>query len=141
MFRRWRGLVQCNSWYIHVNVGDNFQMISFDFINSIFNCWFKFKVFCFDCAVNIKLTKNIIKGRSNFRNRLLWCKLDWYFIDHLSSFWDTWCFGVNRDQFFFKLFQFLMLLLHEIHKLFFWMFKMLIRFIKPGMYFFSMKSS
>ena len=65
----------------------------------------------------------------------MWWKLDWYFIDHFSSFWGAWCFWVERNQFLLDLFRLLMLLLHEIHQLFFCLFENLIIFIKLGLEF------
>ena len=43
MFRWRRGIVRSDSWYINVNGGYNFQMISFDIKNSLFKCWLWFK--------------------------------------------------------------------------------------------------
>ena len=39
MFRRQIRFVWSDSWYIRVNVGDTFQMINFDLINSLLNFW------------------------------------------------------------------------------------------------------
>ena len=43
MFRRQRGFVRSDIWYIHVNGGESFQMIFFDIINSLFKWCFRFK--------------------------------------------------------------------------------------------------
>ena len=62
MFRRQMGFVWGDSWYIHVNGGDIFQIISFDLIDSIFKCWFWFNFFCFKAVANNNGIKNLVKG-------------------------------------------------------------------------------
>ena len=62
--------------------------------------------------------KFISKGCRNYWNMILlykelWWNLDWYFIDHLSSFWETQCLGVERNHLFLNFFIFLMLLFHK----------------------------
>ena len=110
-------------------------MIIFDLINSILKCWFRFEFCCFNSVVHTKLIKILVRGCRDFRNKELWWKLDWYLIYHFSSFWEAQCFWVDKSQFFFNLFQLLMLLLHEIHQAFFWLFENLIRFIVIGLEF------
>ena len=110
-------------------------MIIFDLINSIFKCWFWFEFCCLKAVVHKNWIKILVKGCRNFSNKELLWKLDWYFIDHFSSFWEVWCFWVESNQFLFNMFWFLMLLFYDIHKFFFWLFKLLIRFIKLGLEF------
>ena len=62
MFIRRRGFVRSDSWYIHVNGGDNFQMISFDLIDSLFKFWFWFEFFCSKAVVDTKRINIIFKG-------------------------------------------------------------------------------
>ena len=61
MFRRWRGFVRSDSWYIHGNEGNNIQMVIFDLINSIFKYWFRFEFCCFNSSVHTKLLKILFK--------------------------------------------------------------------------------
>ena len=65
----------------------------------------------------------------------MWWKLDCYFIYHFCRFWEAVCFLVERKTWFFNLFRFLMLLFHEIHQFFFWLFEYLIKFIELGLEF------
>ena len=125
----------CDSWEIHGSRGNTFQMIIFDLVNSIFKCWFRFECFCFKYVVQTKRIKIIVNRYINFSNNELWWKLALYFIYHFSSFWEARCFWVDSNQFSFNLFWFLILLFYEIHQLFFWLFKNLIRFIKLGLEF------
>ena len=83
--------------------GNNFQIIIFDLINSIFKCWFRFECFCFKYVVNTKRIKIIVKGYSNFSKKELWWNIYWYFIDHFISFWEGQCFWVDINQCFFNL--------------------------------------
>ena len=62
MFRRRRGFVRGDIWYIYVNGGDNCQIISFDLINSIFKCWFWFKICCFKAVTGTNRIKSLFKG-------------------------------------------------------------------------------
>ena len=61
MFRRWRGLIWSDIWNIHVNGGDDFQMIIFDLINSILNFWSRLEFWYFNSAVHTKRIKNLPK--------------------------------------------------------------------------------
>ena len=61
MFRSQRGFIQCDSWYIHVNGDDTFQMISFDPINILFKCWLWFEYLCFKAVVYTKRIKILVK--------------------------------------------------------------------------------
>ena len=105
MFRWWSGFFQSDKLYIHFNGGDTFQKIIFDLINSIFKCWFRFKFVCFNFTVQTKLIKIIVKRCRNFMNmlllynELLW-KLDSYFIENFSSFWEAQCLWDERNQLF-----------------------------------------
>ena len=99
-------------------------MIIFDIINSLFKCWFRFKYFYLNSAVHTKWIKIIVKGCSNFRNKELWWKFDWYFIDNFSIFWEALCFWADSNQLLFDIFLLLMLL-----------FGNLIIFIKLGLEF------
>ena len=107
----------------------------FDIINSIFKFWFWFEFCCFKAVVNTKLIKILAKVCSNFSNNEFWRKLDLYFIDHFSSFWESWRFWVESNQFFFNMFWLLLLLFYEINQLLFCLFKKLIRLIKLGLEF------
>ena len=51
----------CDSWYIHGSRGNNFQIIIFDLINSLFKCWLRFEFWCFKDIVYTKWIK-IIDG-------------------------------------------------------------------------------
>ena len=82
-----------------------------------------------------KWIKILVKGCRSFINKELWWNIDWYFIDHFSSFWEAQWFLVDRNQLFFNLFRFLMLLFHEIYQFFLWLFETLIIFIKLGLEF------
>ena len=132
MFRRWRGLIWSDIWNIHVNGGDDFQMIIFDLINSILNFWSRLEFWYFNSAVHTKRIINFAKGCSDFRNIELWWNIDWYFIDHFSRFWYARFFWNESNQFFSNMFQFLMLFLHKIHKHLFRFFKIFIRWRKHG---------
>ena len=110
-------------------------MIIFDLINCVFNCWLRFKICYFNSAVHTKLLKIILKGCSNFRNKELLSKIYWYFIDHFSIFWEARCFWVDKNQLFFNRFWSFLLLFHEIHQFFFWLFGIFTRFIKLGLEF------
>ena len=65
----------------------------------------------------------------------MWRNLDWYFIGPFSRFWDKQCFWVERNQLFFNLFRLLLLLFHNIHQLFCWLFRILNRWRKLGLKF------
>ena len=104
-------------------------------MNSIFKCWSRFKFCSFNTAVPSKRIRILIKGCGNFINNELWWKLDWYFIDNFSSFWEVRCFLVNSNKFFFDVFWLLVLLFCEIRQFLFWLFEDLIRFIKLGLEF------
>ena len=123
----------CASWGIYVSRGNTFQMIILDIINSLFKCWIRFNFRCVKAVVHNKLIKMLVKGCSNFSNKELWCKLDWYFIGQFSIFWEAWCFWGESNQFFFYMFRLLMLLFYEINQFFFCLFKNLIILIKLGL--------
>ena len=125
----------CDSVCIRCSKGHTFQMNVFEFINSLFKCWIRFEYCFLKSVVHTELTKILVKGFSNFSNKLFWRKIDWYVIDHFSIFWEAQYFLVEINQFLFNLFWFLMLLFYEIYQFFFWLFKKLIICIKLGMEF------
>ena len=102
-------------------------MIIFDTINIFFKYWSMLEFCYLNSAVRTKRIKILVKGCNSFRNREFWWNLDWYFIDHFSSFWYEQYFWVESNLFFFNLFRILMMLFYEIHKLFFCLFENLIR--------------
>ena len=81
-------------------------MILFYLINIIFKCCFRFELCCFKAVLHTKRIIVFVKGCSNFSNKELWWKLDWYFINNSSSFWEAWCCWVESNQFFFNMFWF-----------------------------------
>ena len=93
----------------------------------------RFEFCSFNTAVPSKRIWTLIKGCGNFINNELWWKLDWYFIDNFSSFWEVRCFWVKSKKFFFSVFWLLVLLFCEIHQFFFYLFEDLIIFIKLGL--------
>ena len=88
--------------------------IIFDLINSLFKCCSRFDFFYFNYDLHNKRNKIIVKGCSNFINRVLWWNLDWYLIDNFSSFWEARCFWYDINQFFFNIFWLLVLLFYDI---------------------------
>ena len=52
---------QNDCWYIYGSLGDNFQMIIFDLLNSLLKFWLRFEFCNFNSSVHNKLFKIIVK--------------------------------------------------------------------------------
>ena len=77
---------------------------------------FQVQFFLFNSTSHINLFKLIIKECGDFE---VWWNSDCCFIEYFSRLWETHRFWVERNQFLFNLFQFLMLFYLDLQKLLF----------------------